>query len=107
MHLQSIKYTKLPNGKSSKHERSDKFEAIKEELMEYLKKDLAEGEELPDLTKKLAKNYYDDLQYDVVRDMILDDKVRLDGRGLEDVRPLGYGSRCTAFSTWSSFIYKR
>ena len=38
--------------------------------------------------KKLAKKYYDDLQYYVVRDMILNDKVRLDGRGLEEVRPL-------------------
>ena len=49
---------------------------------------MAEGEELPELTKKLANNYYGDLQYYVVRDMILDEKVRLDGRGLEDVRPL-------------------
>ena len=45
-------------------------------------------EELPDGTKKLAGTYYSDLQYYVVRDMILDEKVRLDGRGLEDIRPL-------------------
>ena len=32
--------------------------------------------------------YYGDLQYDVVRDMILDEKVRLDGRDLETVRTL-------------------
>ena len=38
--------------------------------------------------QKLAKKYYDDLQYYVVRDMILDERVRLDGRGLEEVRPL-------------------
>ncbi len=61
---------------------------MKEELMAHLKEGLAEGESLPDLTKKLANNYYNDLQYYVVRDMILDEKVRLDGRGLEDVRAL-------------------
>ncbi|HET6994954.1 MAG TPA: polyribonucleotide nucleotidyltransferase, partial [Chitinophagaceae bacterium] len=66
------------------------FDAIKTELEEFLKKDLAlpEGESLPDLTKKLMSTYYGDLQYDVVRDMILDEKVRLDGRDLETVRPL-------------------
>ena len=74
----------------SKHERSDKFDAIKDALFEQLKKDynVAEGDELDKNIEKLAKNYYNDLQYYVVRDMILNDKVRLDGRGLEDVRPL-------------------
>lgn len=75
---------------SGKHERSDRFDAIKEELIAYLKQDagLKEEESLPELTKKLASTYYGDLQYDVVRDMILDEKVRLDGRSLETVRPL-------------------
>jgi polyribonucleotide nucleotidyltransferase len=73
-----------------KHERSAQFDAIKVELMSYLKAEvgLAEGESLPDLTKKLASTYYGDLQYDVVRDMILNERVRLDGRDLETVRPL-------------------
>ncbi|MBL7744336.1 MAG: polyribonucleotide nucleotidyltransferase [Chitinophagaceae bacterium] len=80
----------VAKGGLSKHDRSDKFSAIKDELVEFLKKDLnlPEGESLPDLTKKLASKYYGDLQYDVVRDMILDEKVRLDGRDLETVRPL-------------------
>jgi polyribonucleotide nucleotidyltransferase len=55
-----------------------------------LKKDynVAEAEELDERVEKLAKTYYHDLQYHVVRNMILNDRVRLDGRGLEDVRPL-------------------
>jgi len=74
----------VAKGKFSKHERGDKFDVIKDELVEFLKKDLAipEGENLPDQTKKLLSTYYGDLQYYVVRDMILDEKVRLDGRGL-------------------------
>ncbi len=82
------KVYEVARGRYSKHERSEKFATIKDELMEHLKGGLPEGEELPDLTKKLASSYYSDLQYHVVRDMILDEKVRLDGRGLEDVRPL-------------------
>lgn len=82
------KVYEVARGRYSKHERSEKFATIKDELMEHLKAGLPEGEELPDLTKKLASGYYSDLQYHVVRDMILDEKVRLDGRGLEDVRPL-------------------
>ena len=71
-------------------EKSERFDTIKQELMSYLKKEagLAEEDGLPDLTKKLASTYYGDLQYDVVRDMILDERVRLDGRDLETVRPL-------------------
>ncbi|MBL0306953.1 MAG: polyribonucleotide nucleotidyltransferase [Chitinophagaceae bacterium] len=84
------KVYEVAKGKFSKHERSDKFDAIKVELVDFLKKDLnlGEGESLPDLTKKLTSTYYSDLQYDVIRDMILNEKVRLDGRDLETVRPL-------------------
>ncbi|MGC4036003.1 MAG: polyribonucleotide nucleotidyltransferase [Chitinophagaceae bacterium] len=84
------KVYEIAKSKLSKHERSDKFKAVGEELTEYIKTslNLAEGEEVPSLTKKLTSTYYHDLQYYVVRDMILDEKVRLDGRGLEDIRPL-------------------
>ncbi len=84
------KVHEVAKGKFGKHERSDRFDQIKVELMDFLKKDagLSAEESLPDLTKKLASTYYGDLQYDVVRDMILDERVRLDGRDLETVRPL-------------------
>jgi len=82
------KVYEVAKGALAKHDRTDKFAAIKDELMEHLKAELPEGEALPDQTKKLASTYYSDLQYYVVRDMILDEKVRLDGRGLEDVRGL-------------------
>jgi polyribonucleotide nucleotidyltransferase len=74
----------------AKHDRSDRFDALKEEMVEHLKADykVAEGEDLADDIKKLAKTYYSDLQYDVIRDMMLNDKVRLDGRKLDEVRPL-------------------
>jgi polyribonucleotide nucleotidyltransferase len=84
------KVYEIAKGKHSKADRSEKFEALEEELMEQIKTGLTlpEGEEIPDAIKKLVKKYFGDVQYYVVRDMILDEKVRLDGRGLEDIRPL-------------------
>jgi polyribonucleotide nucleotidyltransferase len=67
---------------SSKHQRSEGFDALKKELIESL------GAEITDADKKLAKKYYADLQWEVVRNMIVDEKVRLDGRKLDQVRPL-------------------
>ncbi|MEO8583685.1 MAG: polyribonucleotide nucleotidyltransferase, partial [Flavitalea sp.] len=68
---------------SSKHERSDAYAVLKDELINSVL-----GEEFTDLDKKLVKKYYEDLKWDVVRNMIVDDKVRLDGRSLDQVRPL-------------------
>jgi len=84
------KIYEIAKGAYNKHVRGDKFDELGEELMEYLKKEynVAEGEELDDTIKKLAKNYYNDQQYYIVRDMMLNDKIRLDGRSLEDVRTL-------------------
>ncbi len=84
------KVYEVAKGKLGKHERTDRFASIKSEVIQFLKKDmgLAETDSLPDLTKKLTSTYYSDLQYDVVRDMILSERIRLDGRDLETVRAL-------------------
>ena len=67
---------------STKNERSDAFTLLKDELITSL------GEDATDATKKLAKKYYADLQWEVVRNMIVDDRIRLDGRKLDEVRSL-------------------
>jgi len=67
---------------SSKNERSDAFNALKDELIASL------GEDVTDLDKKLAKKYYEDLKWEVVRNMMVDERIRLDGRALDQVRPL-------------------
>ncbi|MBS1762918.1 MAG: polyribonucleotide nucleotidyltransferase, partial [Bacteroidetes bacterium] len=67
---------------SSKHERSDAFKALSDELKTHL------GTELPEEDQKLIGFYFGELQYHVVRDMILNERIRLDGRGTEDIRPL-------------------
>ena len=67
---------------SSKHERSAGYDAVKQELIASFGEDLTDGD------KKLVKKYYEDLKWEVVRNMILDERVRLDGRSLDQVRPL-------------------
>jgi polyribonucleotide nucleotidyltransferase len=67
---------------SAKHARSDAFSALKKEILEHL------GTEITDLQKKLAGKYYEDLKWEVVRDMMVDSRIRLDGRQLDEVRPL-------------------
>jgi polyribonucleotide nucleotidyltransferase len=66
---------------SAKHDRSDAFAKLKVELTEHLGV-------LPDEDAPLVSYYFGELQYHYIRDMILEKKVRLDGRGLADVRPL-------------------
>ncbi len=68
---------------SSKHERSDAYDKLKDEMLLAVL-----GEEPTDTDKKLAKKYYEDLKWEVVRNMIIDDKVRLDGSSPDQVRPL-------------------
>lgn len=67
---------------SGKHARSEAFSVLKDEVIASL------GEEATEEDKKLAKKYFADLQWEEVRNMMLDDRVRLDGRSLEEVRVL-------------------
>lgn len=67
----------------NKHERSDAFKAVFKEFWESLSE-----EERTDENEKLAKTYYHDVEKEAVRRMILDEKIRLDGRGTSDIRPI-------------------
>jgi len=66
----------------TKQERKKAFANI---LEEYKKQFSPE-----DLQKysPFFNKYFDQIQYDAVRKMILEEKVRLDGRGLTDIRPI-------------------
>lgn len=67
---------------SAKHERTEKFKEIGSAFFETL------GEDLDDETAFLAKKYFHDVQYDAVRNLILDEGIRLDGRDFRTVRPI-------------------
>lgn len=66
----------------SKHERSEKFEEVQNLFI------LTLGEEVDETTLFLAKKYFHDVQYDAVRNLILDEGIRLDGRDVRTVRPI-------------------
>ena len=67
---------------SAKHDRSNGFAAIKEEIVASF------GEEANPDDVSLAKRYFEELQYHAVRNMILDEGKRLDGRACGTVRQL-------------------
>jgi polyribonucleotide nucleotidyltransferase len=77
------KVYEISKSASSKHARSDAFDQLRTQLIESVL-----GEEYTDIDKKLVKKYYEDLKWEVVRNMIVDDRIRLDGRKLDEVRPL-------------------
>ena len=77
------KMNEITRSASAKHVRKDAFDALAKELTEHLT-----AEEISEEDAALIGYYYEDLQYHVVRDMILNDRRRLDGRGTEEVRPL-------------------
>ena len=66
---------------SGKDERSAKFKAVRDEYIATLG-------EIDDITKFLAKKYYHDVEYDAIRNLVLDEGKRLDGRTTTQVRPI-------------------
>ncbi len=78
----SKKIYEIAAGALPKHERTDGFKAIKEELVASF------GEEPDEDEVKLAKAYFKSLEKEVIRKMILEESKRLDGRKLDEVRPI-------------------
>ncbi|MGQ1788208.1 MULTISPECIES: polyribonucleotide nucleotidyltransferase [unclassified Saccharicrinis] len=67
-----------------KHERADKFAAIKDEYVATNYADVEEG----DIPTELIGKYYHDVEKEAVRRCILDERVRLDGRKTDEIRPI-------------------
>lgn len=75
-------YEVAKSGNPDKHGRSKAFKKIKEEYLEQLtEEEVAEA-------AGLINVYFHDVEKVAVRKAILEDKVRLDGRGLTDIRPI-------------------
>ncbi|KQM66164.1 polyribonucleotide nucleotidyltransferase [Pedobacter sp. Leaf216] len=66
----------------NKDVRKEGFTAIINEFFEAMPEDTA------DLTKAMAKHYYHDVQYDAIRNLLLDEGIRLDGRKTTEIRPI-------------------
>jgi polyribonucleotide nucleotidyltransferase len=73
---------KIATTPSAKQERTDAFEALKEEFIATLSEEDAAAK------KGMIGRYYHDVEKEAMRKMILNEGVRLDGRGTKDIRPI-------------------
>ncbi len=76
------KVYKVAKSMLAKHERSEAFAAIKEEFLQTL------PEEEREEKASLVGRYYHDVEKYAMRNMILDEGVRLDGRKTDQIRPI-------------------
>lgn len=86
-HIHEYAYDKvmaIAKGALSKNERSEKFKAIRKE---YVAEFYPEGGEAK-ADKFLLNKYFHHVEYEAVRAMILNERTRLDGRKLDEVRPI-------------------
>ncbi|HNW21167.1 MAG TPA: polyribonucleotide nucleotidyltransferase [Bacteroidales bacterium] len=67
---------------TSKKERQEKFDGIKEEFLNQFSED-----EKAEITS-MVNRYFHDLHKRAVRQMILEDGKRLDGRAIDEIRPI-------------------
>ena len=72
----------LAKSAKPKHEREDGFTAIKDEFLATIPE-----EELEEKTP-LVERYYHAVEKEALRNMILDEGIRLDGRSCDQVRPI-------------------
>ena len=78
-------YDVAKEGLADKNLRKEKFSAIKEAYVEALP-EAAEGEEGPD--SGLIGKYFHDVEKEAIRQCVLDTRQRLDGRKLDEIRPI-------------------
>lgn len=71
---------------ADKQTRKAGYDQIKTELKQALLEE--KGEEYLKEKNGLVGEIFDSLKKKVVREMVLTDRIRLDGRGLEDIRPI-------------------
>jgi len=71
----------IASSASAKDERAAKFKEVRDTYIETLG-------EIDDVTKFLAKKYYHDVEYDAIRNLVLDEGKRLDGRTTTQIRPI-------------------
>jgi len=76
------KITEIAKRATAKHERSEAFDAIKEALIESIPEEEREEKE------PLISRYYGEVEWEAVRNVVLSERIRLDGRQLDEIRPI-------------------
>ena len=73
----------VAKGMTAKHDRTERFEAVEAEFCTRFSE-----EELAQKLPLIKKYYHDDVMKKAMRNMILDEGVRLDGRKTNEIRPI-------------------
>lgn len=72
----------VAKSQKSKHERSDAFKQVRQDFIESY---FSEGDEI---NEDLVSRYFHDVEKEAVRNMILDEAIRLDGRKTDEIRQI-------------------
>ncbi len=67
---------------TAKQERKEKFDAVKEDVLALFSEEELEEDQ------KLIESYFSDVKKKAVRDLVLNEGLRLDGRKTTDIRPI-------------------
>ncbi len=82
----SDKILTIAKGAHNKGDRKKGFSAIKDELKEHLLETM--GEEYMDEKGGMVSGYFYKLQKEIIREMVMSENIRLDGRKLDEVRSI-------------------
>jgi polyribonucleotide nucleotidyltransferase len=74
-------YAVAQKGNPNKQERKESYTAIRDEWIEALPEE-------HEIDLDLVKIYYHDIEKDAIRNLVLNERKRLDGRALDEVRPI-------------------
>lgn len=77
-------YAVAKKANPNKHERIADFKAVVDEFIAENYADVEAG----DIPTDLIKRYYHDVEKEAVRAMMLDNNIRLDGRKMDEIRPI-------------------
>ncbi len=69
-------------GNADKHARSNAFKAVRDEFIDTF------SEEDKEVVTKLIKRYFHDVEKEAVRDSMINENIRLDGRKMNEIRPI-------------------
>jgi polyribonucleotide nucleotidyltransferase len=77
----------IAKSQKAKYERSEAFKKVEEDFIEKLQAENEEEEE-EEVNTKLVAKYFHDVEKKAVRNLILDEGMRLDGRKTNEIRPI-------------------
>lgn len=82
----SDEVTAIAKGALPKHERKDKLESLQKKLMEHFTE--VKGEEWMEENQADVATFFDKIKKEIIRELVLADGLRLDGRQSNEIRPI-------------------